>query len=199
MNKDKRRVIVHLITNDEIIENLTFEITREQEPKLFDNEYEKNLYFLQGINEEKIIQSVEHKLKELFTKRFSFIHKEENHNSYLQLTLDIEYDTLNSIKKMLYAYANHQLTTYSREECMRIGIEYSFDDLLDKLDSNELQSIDDKQIQMIIDDIQIRLRLQIERRFKAETTAKILLIGPPMKKGNRFLFFLVSKESPIVF
>ncbi|CAF3669561.1 unnamed protein product [Rotaria sp. Silwood1] len=185
MNKDKRRVIVHLITNDEIIENLTFEITREQEPKLFDNEYEKNLYFLQGINEEKIIQSVEHKLKELFTKRFSFIHKEENHNSYLQLTLDIEYDTLNSIKKMLYAYANHQLTTYSREECMRIGIEYSFDDLLDKLDSNELQSIDDKQIQMIIDDIQIRLRLQIERRFKAETTAKILLIGPSMKKETK--------------
>ncbi|CAF3575363.1 unnamed protein product, partial [Rotaria sp. Silwood2] len=164
-NKEKRRVIVHLITNEEIIENLTFEITREQEPKLFDIEYEKNLYFLQGNHEQTIIHSVEHKLKQLFTKRYSLIHKEENSNSYLQLTLDIENDTINSIKKMLYAYANHKLTTYSREECMRIAIEYSFDDLLDKLDSNESQSIDDNQIQMMMDDLQMRLRLQIERRL----------------------------------
>ncbi|CAF4265277.1 unnamed protein product, partial [Rotaria sp. Silwood2] len=189
-NKEKRRVIVHLITNEEIIENLTFEITREQEPKLFDIEYEKNLYFLQGNHEQTIIHSVEHKLKQLFTKRYSLIHKEENSNSYLQLTLDIENDTINSIKKMLYAYANHKLTTYSREECMRIAIEYSFDDLLDKLDSNELQSIDDNQIQMMMDDLQMRLRLQIKRRLEAETTTKILLIGSPMKKEIKS----ISKE-----
>jgi hypothetical protein len=78
----------------------------------------------------------------------------------------MEYDTINSIEKMFYAYANHTLSSYSREECMRIAIEYSFDDLLDKLDSNEFQlSNDKKQIQMMIDDIQIRLRLQIEQRL----------------------------------
>jgi hypothetical protein len=66
---------------------------------------------------------------------------------------------------MFYAYANHTLSTYSHEECMRIAIEYHFDDLLDKLDSEEFQSITDKQIQMMIDDVQIRLRLQIEQRL----------------------------------
>jgi hypothetical protein len=71
---------------------------------------------------------------------------------------------------MFYAYVDHSLTAYSREECMRIAIEYSFDDLLDKLDSNEFQSIDDnkerdKQIQIMIDDVQIRFRLQIEQRL----------------------------------
>jgi hypothetical protein len=67
---------------------------------------------------------------------------------------------------MFYAYINHTLSKYSRQECMRIAIEYSFDDLLDILDSKQFQSSNiNKQIQMMIDDIQIRLRLQIEQRL----------------------------------
>ncbi|CAF3800448.1 unnamed protein product, partial [Adineta steineri] len=177
-NTDKRRVIIHLLNDEEIVEKLTFDITYEQEPKLFDKEYQNNLYFIQSINETTIINSVEHKLKELFDKRYSLKHQD----SYIQLTLDIEYDTLDSIRKLFYAYANHTLSIYSREECMRIAIEYYFDDLLDKFDCKEFQPINDKQIQMMIDDVQMRLRQQIERRLKAEMTAKILLIGPPINK-----------------
>ncbi|CAM4915049.1 unnamed protein product [Rotaria socialis] len=181
MNQEKRQVNVHLIADEDIIETLTIEITREQEPKLFDIQYEDSLYFLQSINEQKMIHSVERKLKQLYAKRYSLIKNEENHYSYLQLTLDMEYDTINSIEKMFYAYVNHTLTKYSRDECMRIAIEYSFDDLLDELDSNEIQPINNRQLQMMTDDVQVRLRLQIERRLKAETTAKILLMGPSMK------------------
>ncbi|CAF0769866.1 unnamed protein product [Adineta steineri] len=177
-NTDKRRVIIHLLNDEEIVEKLTFDITYEQEPKLFDKEYQNNLYFIQSINETTIINSVEHKLKELFDKRYSLKHQD----SYIQLTLDIEYDTLASIRKMFYAYANHTLSIYSREGCMRIAIEYYFDDLLDKFDCKEFQPINDTQIQMMIDDVQMRLRQQIERRLKAEMTAKILLIGPPINK-----------------
>ncbi len=140
------------------------EITYDQEPKFFNKEFEANFYFLQGINEKKLIYSVENKLKQLFNKRYSLIH--QDNNSYLQLTLDIEYDTINNIEKMFYAYINHTLSKYSRQECMRIAIEYSFDDLLDILDSKQFQSSNiNKQIQMMIDDIQIRLRLQIEQRL----------------------------------
>ncbi|CAF4638904.1 unnamed protein product [Rotaria magnacalcarata] len=181
VNQEKRQVNVHLITDQDMIETLTIEITREQEPKLFDIQYEDKLYFLQSINEQKMIHSVERKLKQLYAKRCSLIKNEKNHFSYLQLTLDMEYDTINSIEKMFYAYVNHTLTKYSRDECMRIAIEYSFDDLLDELDSNEIQPINNRQLQMMIDDVQVRLRLQMERRLKAETTAKILLIGPSMK------------------
>jgi len=163
-NEKTRGIILHLLSDKEIIENLTFEITYDQEPKLFDKEFEDNLYFLQGINEKNLIYSVENKLKQLFNKRYSLIHQENN--SYLQLTLDIEYDTINTIEKMFYAYINHTLSKYSRQECMRIAIEYSFDDLLDIIDSKEFQSSNiNKQIQMMIDDIQIRLRLQIEQRL----------------------------------
>ncbi len=154
-----------MLTDEDVVENLTIEITRDQEPKLFDNEYENNLYFVQGLNEKAIINSVEYKLKQLFDKRYSLIHQQENKNSYLQLTSDLEYDMIDSLQKMFYAYANHTLSTYSREECMRIAIEFHFDDLLDKLNSEEFQSITDKQIQMMIDDIQLRLRVQIERRL----------------------------------
>ncbi len=155
-------MIIHLLTNDEINKTLTFEITSEQEPKLFHKEFEENLYFLQGIDEQTMICSVEDKLKQLLEKRYSLRYQGEKF--YLSLTLDMEYETMNSIEQMLNAYMKHRLSKYSREECMRIAIEYSFDDLLDELDSNELNN-DNRRIKMMIDDIQIRLRSQIERRL----------------------------------
>jgi hypothetical protein len=164
IHQETRRVRIHLLSNDEIIENLSFEITHEQEPKLFDQEFQNKFYFLQGIDENTMLNSLEHKLQQLFDQRYSLIHQEENR--YLQLTLDLEYDTMNNLEKMFHAYANDTLSRYSREECMRIAIEYSFDDLLDEMDSEEFQlSKENKQIQMVIDDVQRRLRLQIERRL----------------------------------
>ncbi|UJR22823.1 hypothetical protein I4U23_025853 [Adineta vaga] len=176
LDTDKRRIIVHLLTDKEMVENLTFEITQEQEPKLFDDHFQQEFYFLQGNHEKTILHSVEYKLKQLQDKRYSD----------LQLTLDMEHDIMDSIRKMFHAYTNKIFSTYSREECMRIAIEHHFDDLLDILDLEEHQSVSDEQIQMMIDDIQMRLRLQIERRLKAEETAKILLIGPSIKKTINF-------------
>lgn len=165
IDTDKRRVVVHLMSDEEIVKTLTFEITREQEPKLFDLAYDQDLYFLQGIDEPKLINAVENKLKQLFEKRYSLVHEQNNKDSYLQLTLDMEYDALASVEKILSAYANHKLMPYSREACMKIAIQYGFDDLLDRLDSNENKSMDDKQIQMMADDVKLRLRLQIERHL----------------------------------
>ena len=163
-NPDKRRVIIHLLAEDEIIHTETLEITSEQEPKLFQKEFENEFYFLQGNDEQTMIRLMEEKLKRLFEKRYSLIRQEEN--SYLQLTTEMENETINNIEKMLDLYVNRRLSRYSREECMRIAIEYSFDDLLDRLDSNDLQLNKEKEeMKMIIDDIRMRLRSQIERRL----------------------------------
>jgi hypothetical protein len=152
MNQEKLHVMIHLLSDDEINKTLTFEITSEQEPELFQKELEANLYFLQGMDEQTMIHSVEDKLKQLF------IHQEEN--------FYMKYETMNSLEKMFDAYVNHRLSKYSREECMRIAIEYSFDDLLDELDSNEFQlNKDNRRLKMMIDDVQRRLRSQIERRL----------------------------------
>ncbi|CAF0888177.1 unnamed protein product [Adineta ricciae] len=180
---DKHRVIVHLLTDDENLEDLTFEITQEQEPRLFDADFQQELYFLQGINERHILHSVQHKLEELFAKRYS----PQHHDTYSQLASNMERDTIDSLRKMFHAYVNNFFSAYSREESMRIAIQYHFDDLLDKLDANGSQSISSEQMQTIMDDIRIRLRLQIDHRLKAEETAKILLIGPPMKKDTHSL------------
>lgn len=67
-----------------------------------------------------------------------------------------------NLEKIFYAYANHSLSTYSREECMRIAIEYSFDDLLDEID---LKNINNQQIQLMIDEIQRRLHWKIQQRL----------------------------------
>ena len=165
INKDKHRIIIHLITHDKVIDNLTFDITREQEPKLFDSEYEKKFYFLQSVDGQNIISSVEYQLKQLINERYSVIHKEDIHHAYIQLTLDIENDTMNSVEQMFYTYCDHKLATYLREECMRIAIEYGFDDILDELDCNELQLINENQIPMMINDVKRRLRLQTQRRL----------------------------------
>ncbi|CAF1222036.1 unnamed protein product [Adineta ricciae] len=157
---DKHRVIVHLLTDDENLEHLTFEITQEQEPRLFDADFQQEIYFLQGINERHILHSVQHKLKELFAKRYS----PQYHDTYSQLTSNIERDTIDSI-----------------------AIEYHFDDLLDKLDAKGSQPISGEQMQTMMDDIRMRLRLQMDHHLKAEETAKILLIGPPMKKETHSL------------
>jgi hypothetical protein len=151
---------------------------------LFDIKYQTNLYFLQNINEQTMISSIQDKLKQLLDKRYSLI----QNKSYL--TLDIEYDTLNSIQSMFNAYVKHTLAKYSREECMRIAIEYSFDDLLDKLDSYEGQSISEKEIQIIVDDVQTRLRLQIERRLVgAENFIIELMISFCRKPRIQLKFF----------
>lgn len=164
-NTEKRKIIVHLLDDEDVIDTLTLEITREQEPKLFDIEHEGYLYFLQGINEQKIIHHVEHKIKQLFVKRYSLVNNDQNLFSYIQLTADMEHDTLSSIETLFYMYANNKLNTYSREECMRVAVEYSFDDLLDRLNSNEIESIKNKEISIMMNDVKTRLRLQIERRL----------------------------------
>lgn len=136
---DQRRVVVHLLTEEDPVGNLTFEITQEQEPRLFEAEHQHELYFLQGLNEKNLLQSTERQLKDLVDKRCSS-----------------EQFTLDGVRTMLQTYADRTFSTYSREECMRIAIEYRFDDLLDELHS--------LQIEAMLTEIQTRLQAQIERR-----------------------------------
>ena len=158
---DKHRVIVHLLTDDENLKDLTFEITKEQEPRLFDADFQQELYFLQETNERHILRSVQHKLKNLFAKRCS----PQHHDTYSQLISNMEHDTIDSVREMLHAYVNNVFSAYSREESMRIAIEYHFDDLLDKLDAHGRQTISIEQMQSIMDDIQMRLRLQMDHHL----------------------------------
>ena len=152
---DRRTVIVHLLTDEEPIDRFTFQITREEDAKLFDAIDEKNLYFLQGIDEKTILYSVEHQLKRLFNR--------EEHRSS---PASGEHDAL---QKMLHAYAHRRMTGYSRQECMRIALQYSFHDLLDELDSNDFRSItdteqQDQHIRMMVKEVQTRFHSSVERR-----------------------------------
>ena len=164
MNLEKRRVKLHLLSEDEVIDIQTLEITSEEEPELFQKEFAAEFYFLQDIAEQTSFQLVEDQLKQLFNQRYSLIRQGEH--SYIQLTEELESQMMNTLEKMLDLYANGRLSNYSREECMRIAIEYSFDDLLDQLDTNELSlNPDDKKVKMMVDEIRMRLRSQIERRL----------------------------------
>lgn len=163
-NLEKRRVKLHLLSEDEVIDIQTLEITSKEEPELFQKELAAEFYFLQDIAEQTSVQLVEDQLKQLSNQRYSLIH--QGKDAYLQLTEELESQMMNTLEKILDLYANGRLSNYSREECMRIAIEYSFDDLLDELDSNELPlNRDDRDVKLMVDEIQMRLRSQIERRL----------------------------------
>ena len=151
INGETRRVLIHLSSDEEIVESLSLELTPDQELDLF----QTNLHFLQGSEEKSMIQFVETKLKESFNQRSS--------------SLQMENELMDSMKKLLNDYANRRLSSYSREQCLQIGVEYGFDDLFDQLDSEEFQTNKErKQIHLMVDDIQRRLKLKIERRLVGE-------------------------------
>lgn len=157
---DRRTVIAHLLTDEEPIDRLTFQISREEDPQLFDAVDEKNLYFLQGIDEKTILYSVEHQLKRVLAS-----------------------DEHDALQKMLHAYAHRRLTGYSRQECMRVALQYSFHDLLDELDSNDFQTITDTEqqdqyIRMMIKEVQTRFHSSVERRrVRADREIGMQFIG----------------------
>ena len=159
-NGDCRTVIVHLLTDEEPIDRLTFHITREEDAELFDAIEEKNLYFLQGVDQKTILYSVEHQLKRFFNQPTPFTHRQE-YRSSLASSAD-EFDVL---QKMFDAYAHRKLTAYSRDECMRIALQYGFHDLLDTLDSKKFQTtVDDEHVRVMINEVQTRLHSSVERR-----------------------------------
>lgn len=160
-NIEKRRVKLHLLSDDEVIDIQTLEITSEEEPKLFQKEFAAEFYFLQDIAEQTSVQSIEDQLKQLFNQRYSLIRQGEQ--SYLQLTEELEAQLMNTLEKILDLYANDRLSNYSREKLMRIAIEFSFDDLLDA---------NDRQGKMMVDEIRIRLRSQIQRRLVGSSISR---------------------------
>lgn len=136
-NQNKSRVILHLLSDEESIETLSFDIPLDyQEP---------NIYFIQNLNEQIILSSIENKFKQY--SPFS-------------------YDTKNNLERIFSAYVNHTLSIYSREEWIRLAIEYNFIDLLDEIDLNKFQrDINNKQIQLMIDEVEKRLQQQLEQRL----------------------------------
>lgn len=164
IDSEIRRMKIHFLSEDEVVDIQTLEIHSEQEPKLFQKEFAEEFHFLQSIDEQKTVRLVEDQLKELFKQRYSFIRQGEE--SYFQLTEELESQLINNMEKMLNLYADRRLSSYSREECMRIAIEFSFDDLLDELDANEWSfNSEDKEMKTMLDEIRMRLRSQIERRL----------------------------------
>ena len=179
-NAEKRRVKIQFLSEDEVVDSLTLDMTSEQEPKLFQKKFADEFYFLQNIDEQISVQLVDDQLKELFKQRYSLLR--QGKDSYLQLTEDFESQMINNLKKIVHLYANRRLSSYSREECMRIAIKYSFDDLLDATEWS--LNLENNGMKMMMDEIQTRLRSQIERRF----------VGSALKSLLRQLFSLAESR-----
>jgi hypothetical protein len=152
------RLIVHLCTDDETLDSLTIDITDEQAEEMFKQGNDLSLYFLHGIDERTIIHSMEIQLKQLFTVNNWFLH-----DKYRRTEL------LTTIDNVFHAYAHCQLTNNSRQECMRIGLDYGFAHCLTRMNSDEFRSITDhdechRLILTMINDLQQHWQEHMERR-----------------------------------
>lgn len=154
----QHRVKVYLLSDEDCIDELSFEIPLNED-------FQSNLQFLQGINEKSMIESIEDKLQQSSSDDFSW-----------------DFETIDAMQEMFNVYAKKSLSNYGREQCIRLGVEYNFDDILEKLDSEEIE-IDEK----LIEQIQQRLKSQMQTRLMAETTAQVLLAGPIKKKSKLFI------------
>ena len=160
-HQESRRIRVRLLSDDECVDTLALDITREEEPRLFDERYEDNFYFLQRFDEKTLVRSAEETIQQLYSRYYSLAKTSTD-----AVLLDHSWDAKDSLQRMLDAYAHQTLSVYSRHECMRIAIEYRFHDLLDELDSHKSQSTKERELQLqtMMKEIQRRLHANSQRR-----------------------------------
>ena len=160
-HEESRRLRVRILSDDECVDTLALDITRDEEPRLFEERYEDGFYFLQRLDEKTLVRSAEEGLQQLHSRYYSL-----DKTSTDPVLLDRSWDAKDSLQRMLDAYANQTLSIYFRHECMRIAVEYSFHDLLDELDSHEFQSTKERelQVQAIMKETQTRLHANSQRR-----------------------------------
>lgn len=143
MDFQSDQMMVYLYTDDENIDQFPLGISREQAIDLFGVGQEMDLYFISGMDETTLISSVEQQLKDRST-------------------------SISDLEKIFHSYGNEHLTSYARQECMRLGLAYRFYDILDRLDAMTDKNERDALIQVAMKELPERWKRQHEQRLVEE-------------------------------
>ena len=161
-HEECRRIRVHLLSDDDRVDTLVLDITREEEPRLFDERYEDSFYFLQRLDETTLVRSAEESIQHVYSRYYSLAKTSAD-----AVLLEHPWDANSSLQRLLDAYVNDTLSVYSRHECMRLAVEYSFHHLLDQLDSHKFQSAKERELHVrttMMKEIQTILQGNSKRR-----------------------------------
>lgn len=114
-NSDKRQIKIYLLSDDDLIDTLSFEISEHED-------FQSKLEILQGIDEKSLIESIADQLRQSNSNDFSW-----------------NDEMIENMRTMFDMYAKDNLSNYGREQCLRLAIEYGFDDMLGEFDCEEIQ------------------------------------------------------------